>query len=290
MLTTPAVLPVTTPERFDGNHVDFTGLVTKIWARSSGDVFARIAIGEGPDDEEDNPEPRAIDARLTLRLPDGQVNGQDISLLKGDMLHVTGYLSDITQWETLRDFLLKARQTGLVERIPELAPAIDAQVKRMVTCVIPETLEVLAPQKVAAAKAGEVSAQSTARLEGVVARVWEYGGHLFARVAVYDRHTLTTATPGNNGRERRIPHYVTVQFLNEQVDGRGVNLKPKDRIRVSGILGSRVYSENLRSFLLSAHKADVLATLSDGQAPDDVWTAYVQTCLVAQKMIQYTKR
>jgi hypothetical protein len=84
MLTTPAVLPVTTPERFDGNHVDFTGLVTKIWARSSGDVFARIAIGEAPDEEEDNPEPRAIDARLTLRLPDGQVNGQDISLLKGD--------------------------------------------------------------------------------------------------------------------------------------------------------------------------------------------------------------
>jgi hypothetical protein len=34
----------------------------------------------------------------------------------------------------------------------------------------------------------------------------------------------------------------------------------------------------------------VLANLSDGQAPDEVWTAYVQTCLIAQKMIQYTKR
>ena len=96
--------------------------------------------------------------------------------------------------------------------------------------------------------------------------------------------------PGNHGRERRIPHYVTVQFTNEQVDGRGVNLKIKDRIRVYGTLGSRVYSENLRSFLLSAHKADVLAILSDGQAPDEVWIAYVQTCLVAHKLIQYTKR
>ncbi len=284
MLTTPAVFPVTTPERFDGNHVEFTGVVTKIWARSSGDVFARIAIGEAPDNEEDTPQTNTIDARLTLRLPNGQVNGQDISLLKGDVLHVTGYLSDITQWETLRDFLLKARQAGLVERIPELAPVMDAQVKRMVTCVIPEMLEVLA------AKAGSLPVQSAARLEGVVARVWEYGGHLFARVAVYDQHTLVTAAPGNNGRARRVPHYVTVQFLNEQVDGRGVNLKPKDRLRVSGSLGSRVYSENLRSFLLSAHKADVLAALSDGQAPDDVWTAYVQTCLVAQKLIQYTKR
>ena len=284
MLTTPAVFPVTTPERFDGNQVEFTGLVTKIWARSTGDVFARLIIGDVSDEEEDNPEPRSIDARLTLRLPDGQVNGRDISLLKGDAVHITGYLSDITQWETLRDFLLKARQAGLVERIPELAHAMDAKVKRMLTCVIPETLEVLD------LKVGQFTPQSNARLEGVVVCVWEYGGHLFIRLAVYDRHTLTTDTPGNNGRERRIPHYVTVQFPNEQVDGRGVSLKPKDRIRVSGSLGSLVYSENLRSFLLSAHKADVLANLSDGQAPDEVWTAYVQTCLVAQKMIQYTKR
>jgi len=284
MLITPSVFTATTPERFDGNQVEFTGLVTKIWARSTGDDFARIIIGEVTDEEEENPEPRMIDARLTLQLPDGQVKGQDISLLKGDVLHVTGYLSDLTQWETMRDFLLKARQTSLIERIPELAPAMDSQVKRIVTCVIPETLEVKNT------KVGQFTAQSTARLEGVVARVWEYGGHLFTRLAVYDRHTLITDTPGNNGRKRRIPHYITVQFANEQVDGRGVNLKRQDRIRVSGILGSRVYSENLRTFLLSAHKADVLANLSDGQAPDEVWTAYVQTCLVAQKLIQYTKR
>lgn len=86
---------------------------------------------------------------------------------------------------------------------------------------------------------------------GAGTRVWEYGGHLFARVAVYDRHTLTTAAPGNHGRERRVPHYVTVQFLNEQVDGRGVNLKPKDRIRISGTLGSpkplRFLSQILRT-------------------------------------------
>ena len=284
MLITPSVFTATTPERFDGNQVEFTGLVTKIWARSTGDVFARIIIGEVTDEEEENPEPRMIDARLTLQLPDGQVKGQDISLLKGDVLHVTGYLSDLTQWETMRDFLLKARQTSLIERIPELAPAMDSQVKRIVTCVIPETLEVKNT------KVGQFTAQSTARLEGVVARVWEYGGHLFTRLAVYDRHTLITDAPGNNGRKRRIPHYITVQFANEQVDGRGVNLKRQDRIRVSGILGSRVYSENLRTFLLSAHKADVLANLSDGQAPDEVWTAYVQTCLVAQTLIQYTKR
>jgi hypothetical protein len=283
MLITPAVIPVSTPERFDANQVEFSGVVTKIWSRSSGDVFARIMIGDFSEKEEDNSEPGAVDARLTLRLPNGQVNGQDISLLKGDALHVTGYLSDITQYETLREFLLKIRQLDLIERIPELAPAINAQVKRLLTCVFPVTLEVLDPGTV------EYPIQCTARLDGVVARVWEYGGHLFVRLAVYDQHTLTTNIAGNNGRGRRIPHYITVQFTNAKVDGRGVKLKTRDRIRVSGPLGSRVYSECLRSFLLSAHKANVLANLSDGQAPDEVWTTYVQTCLVAQKMIQYTK-
>jgi hypothetical protein len=283
MLIPSAVIPATTPERFDANQVEFSGLVTKIWSRSTGDVFARIMIGDDSEKDEDNPEPGAVDARLTLRLPNGQVNGQDISLLKGDALHVTGYLSDITQWETLRDFLLKIRQLDLIERIPELAPAINAQVKRLLTCVFPDTLEVLDPGAV------EYPIQCTARLEGVVARVWEYGGHLFVRLAVYDQHTLTANIAGNNGRGRRIPHYITVQFTDAKVDGRGVKLKTRDRIRVSGPLGSRVYSECLRSFLLSAHKADVLANLSDGQAPDEVWTTYVQTCLVAQKMIQYTK-
>lgn len=283
MLINQVLFPVSTPERFDGNQVELTGLVTKIWARSTGDVFARLSVGEISQDE-GNYEPTTFDAHLTLQLPNGQVNGQDISLLKGDLLHVTGYLRDITQWETLRDFLLKARQVSLLERVPELSQALDAQVKRMVTCVIPECLEVLN------VKENPITLQSTARLEGNVARIWEYGGHLFVRLAVYDHHSFGTGTPGNHGRERRIPHYVTVQFTNEQVDGRSVNLKIKDRIRVYGNLGSRVYSENLRSFLLSAHKADVLAILSDGQAPDEVWIAYVQTCLVAHKLILYTKR
>jgi primosomal replication protein N len=284
MQITPTIFEARTPERFDTNQVDLTGLVTKIWARSTGDVFARVNIGDLTDEEEVNPGPDALDARLTLRLPNGQVNDQDISLLKGDAVHIAGYLSDLIQWETLRDFLLKVRQVNLIERIPELAPAIDARVKRMLTCVVPETLEVLETGF------GKHTPESTARLEGVVARVWEYDGHLFARLAVYDRHTLTTHMMGNNGRERRIPHYVTVQFTNEQVDGRGVNLKHQDRIRVSGMLASRVYSENLRTFLLSAHQASLLANLSDGQAPDEVWTAYAQTCLVAQKLIQYTRR
>ena len=276
--------PPTTPERFDCNQVELVGFVTKIWARSSGDIFARLAIGEDSGDEKDPPESSAVDARLTLLLPGGQVNGKDISLIKGDAIQVSGYLNDIPQWDTLGDFLLKARQLSLIERVPELVAATDARVKRILTCVIPESLEV----KVS--RTAQVIPRSLARLEGVVARVWEYGGHLFARLAVYDQHTLTTNMPGNNGRLRRTPHYVTVQFTDEQVDGRVVKIRSKDRIRVTGTLGSRVYSENLRTFLISAHKADVLANLSDGQAPDDAWTVYVQTCLVAQQMIQYTRR
>jgi hypothetical protein len=275
---------ITTPERFDANQVDLVGQVTKIWARSTGDVFARLSVGEPPEPEADRNQERSFDARLTLLLPLGQVDGRDISLFKGDLLAVRGYLSDITQWESLRDFLLKAERSGLSERVPELAPVLGVQVKRIMTCVVPESLELLDVQP------RQAGLHSCARLEGVVARVWVYGGHLFVRLAVYDQHTLATTIPGNHGRLRRVPHYLTVQFPHEQVDGRVISLKPRERIRVSGPLGSRVYSENLRTFLISAHKADVLASLSDGQAPDEVWAAYVQTCLVARRLIQYTRR
>jgi hypothetical protein len=279
-----SVFPQTTPERFDANQVELVGLVTKIWARSTGDVFARVSVGETLEPEDNHLKDRSFDSRLTLLLPSGQVAGRDISLLKGDVLHIRGYLSDLTLWESLREFLLKARQSGLFERIPELAPAMGVQVKRMATCVIPESLEVLDTKSV------HYDLHSLARLEGVVARVWVYGGHLFARLAVYDTHTQLTYLPGKHGRQRRVPHYLTVQFPHQQVDGRSLVLKPRDRIRVSGPLGSRVYSENLRTFLISARRADVLAGLSDGQAPDEVWTAYVQTCLVADRLIQYTRR
>jgi hypothetical protein len=280
----PSGIPDTIPERFDSNQIELVGLVTKIWARSTGDVFARVSVGEAQDIDDNPLKDRSFDYRLTLLLPAGQVAGQDISLLKGDALHIRGYLSDITLWESLREFLLKAHQSRLSERIPELEPVLGVRVKRMATCIIPEILEVLYQ------KADTLSLHSIARLEGVVARVWLYGGHLFARLAVYDQHTRLTDLPGNHGRRRRVPHYLTVQFPHEQVDGRSLALKPKDRIRVSGSLGSRIYSENLRTFLISARRADVLAGLSDGQAPDEVWTAYVQTCLVADRLIQYTRR
>jgi hypothetical protein len=289
MFTQPVLTTVVTPERFDCNQVEFAGVVTKIWSRSDGDVFARMrmdrlrAPGDQLIEEEDEVESNSVDARLTVRFPNGQLNDQDISLLKGDVLRVRGYLSDTTQWESLRDFLLKARQPDLIQKIPDLAAAFNAQVKRAVTYVIPEMVEFIQGGK-------DVPLVNTARLEGVVARVWEYGGHLFTRVAVYDQHTTTTGEAGNNGRNRRVPHYITVQFTDEQVDGRTVGLKARDRMRVTGSLGSRVYSENLRSFLLSAHQGQVLATLSNGDAADEVWTAYIQTCLLAQTLILYTKR
>lgn len=277
MLTQPHV-PVSTPERFDGNHVECTGVVAKIWSHTGGDVFARLAPGDPSPEADEN---AAI--RLTVKFPNGQFQGRDISLLKGDALHIGGFLSDVSQIETLRDFLLKARQIDLFEKLPELQPSAGSQVRRAMTYVIPESLAFLETTQ-------GFPQINTARIEGVVARVWLYGGHLFARVAVYDRHTELTAEMGNNGRQRRIPHYVTVQFTDEQVNGRTVSLKTKDRVRVSGVLGSRIYSENLRGFLLSAHQGDVLATLSNGDAAEDVWTSYAQTCVVAHHLIAYTKR
>jgi hypothetical protein len=267
-----------TPERFDGNTVSCSGAVTRIWSRASGDIFIRLAL-DAPEGLAGDP---SSSPRLTLRLPDGRMGGQDISLMKGDRLQVAGYLSDYEYWETLRDFLIKARRSGLAEHLPELAEAAGARVRRVMTNVVPEQLVCLPP--------GEAAPCNDARLDGLVVRIWPYGGHLFARLAVYDRQTVCQATNGKGGRPRRVPHYVTILFPAGQAGERPVRVRQRDRIRVSGQLGSRLYTENLRTFLINAGQAGVLARLGDGNAPDHIWTTYARTCLVARTLIQYTRK
>ena len=93
--------PALSPERFDANQVELSGVVTRIWARR-GDVFARLDTSSAQQQDS------SALLRCTLRFPNGLVNGQEVSLLKGDGLHLTGYLEDLPGEETLRDFLLKA--------------------------------------------------------------------------------------------------------------------------------------------------------------------------------------
>lgn len=265
--TTPAF----SPERFDANQVELSGVITRIWARR-GDIFARLDTSSTQ--QNDN----SALLRCTLRFPNGLVNGQEVSLLKGDGLHLTGYLENLPGEETLRDFLLKAGELALFESYPELEQ-LTGRTRRAITCVIPETVQVVHPN----------APLNAARIEGVVAKVWEYDQHRFARLAIYDRYTRLTGQPGKNGRPRRIPHYASVLFEGGQIDNRPVSLKARDRCRVSGLLVDRPYSENLRTFLLDSHQAEVLAALPNSDDLAQLRIRRSSVCVLAQTLIQFTK-
>lgn len=277
-MSLPVSIPSPTQERFDANQVELAGAITRIWQRGQ-DVFARLAArpSPDPDDSSAEPEPQASQ-HATLYLPGGQVDGQEASLFKGDRLRLSGCLVDLPKTETLRDFLLRAEKPELLNEIPQLC-ALDIQQRRAMTCVLPAELHVLPT----------IPELNTVRLEGVVARVWEFDRHRFVRLAVYDSHTRSTGEIGKNGRVRRIPHYITVQFTEGAVGGRPVALKVKDRCRVSGVLIDRPYSESLRSFLLDAHQAEILAEIPNSDDLGDLRVRRSSACVVAQTLIQFTR-
>lgn len=270
----PSSLP---PERFDANQVALSGAITRIWARGS-DVFARLDTGNSTEADDLSEQVN----RATLLFPGGRLSGQELSLLKGDCLRLAGYLVDLTQSENLQDFLRKAEKLELLDElrsydIPETALAAHA--RRATTCVISENLEHLSA----------AVALNSVCLEGVIAKVWDFDRHRFARLAVYDRNTATTGQEGKNGRPRRIPHYVTIQFPDGQVSGRPVSLKAKDRIRASGYLVDRPYSEDLRNFLLDAHQAEILSKIPNSDDVADLRIRRSSACVVVQTLIQFTR-
>jgi hypothetical protein len=267
-----------TQERFDANQIELAGVVTRIWQRGQ-DIFARLAARPGADAEEAAAEfDLQANQRATLYLPGGLLNGQEASLCKGDRLRLGGCLVDLPQIETLPDFLQRAGKPELLSEIPALR-ALEIRLRRAMTCVLPETLQVVSA----------LPELNAVRLEGIAARVWEYDGHRFVRLAVYDRHTCLTGENGKHGRARRIPHYITVQFTDGAVGGRAVSLKVKDRCRVSGILIDRPYSESMRSFLLDAHQAEILAELPNSDDIGDLRIRRSSACVVAQTLIQFTR-
>ena len=273
--TFPFSLP---QERFDTNQVALSGAITRIWARGS-DVFARLDTGNSIEAGDDQSE---VVYRATLLFPGGRITGQEVSLLKGDCLNLSGYLVDINQSESLQDFLRKAEKPELLDEIQSYGipeTALDARARRSMTCVIAENLDHLSA----------AVALNSVCLEGVIARVWDYDRHRFARLAVYDRNTLTTNQEGKNGRPRRIPHYVTVQFLDGQVSGRPVSLKVKDRIRASGYLVDRPYSEDFRNFLLDTHQAEILSKIPNSDDVADLRIRRSSACVIVQTMIQFTR-
>lgn len=221
---------------------------------------------------------------LTLALPNGQVNGQDISAMVGDQIRVTGWLQDWPYTESLAQFLSRSRRPNLHKELS----LPDIHIQRALTCIVPEESARLEDDEDIPADAQT----NFARVEGSIARTWEYGGHKYCRVIVFDRHTQLK----DDGK--RQPHYLSIQFTGGMVGGRPIQISskagtknalcPGTRIRVSGRLIHRLYFENLRDYLNDAKRVDLLSNMPDADRVNaDVRVRYVQVMLEARSLMQF---
>lgn len=246
-------------EKIHLNQVRLTGIVQRIWS-AGADVMIRLAT---PSEE-----------RFLLALPGGAVDGQPVTLMKGDPVDASGYLIELPYLETGRQFLERADKLDLLADTPGLAEASD---KRMATCLMVESLAV-----------GETQPVNEVLIEGIVSRAWEKGNQRFARLAIYDEHTAIEGE-GRKGRPRRIAHYISVHFPDGQVAGRQVSLRQKDHVRVIGWLSERRYSESFGYFLMRAGAIGLLAEAPNSDEVREIRVSRVATYVVAESMLQFTK-
>jgi len=260
-------LGITRHEKFDLNTVQISGTVSRIWSQGS-DVFVRLTsgLGESPDSP-----------RFTLLIPGGAVHGQPLTLMKDDAICVRGYLVEAPYTETGRQFAERCRREGLLEEVPGLA---DVTALKMATCIVPLEIQ---PQL-------QVSPVNSARVEGIVSHLTRVDDQLYVRLAVYDEHTqIQPERTGKDGRPWRKAHYVSLHFVDGRVDGRLVTLKEKDRLRVTGVLHERRYSETLAAFLMRSRQIALLASAVNADDVRIVRVARVSTYIQAESMLHYTK-
>jgi hypothetical protein len=265
------------PEQFDLNQAELEGIVQKVWGREQ-DVFARLAVYDALQPDGSPAPPRYV----TLRFPGGKAIGEEdlLSLQPGDALRILGYLVDNPYTETLRQFMSDAKAPDFLENTPNPEDWLPIQIKRVSTLVETQSCNPTHVEK------GRCF--NRVQVQGIVSKTWESGGSLFARLAIYDRHTrILDPQPGKNGRPRRAAHYVTVVFPEGKAGERAIRLKPRNRLRVSGSLTTRFYPETLREILLRVHKVDLLTNLPNSDRAAEIRALRTATYVVAQSTIVF---
>ncbi len=237
-------------ERFDINRCIVGGLVQKIWDYEE-DIFLRLAFQPGDGEKQ---------RYLTVRLPQGMVNGTLVSLQPGMNIRVSGYLADSPYIETLAEFLRDARKNGLLSRLNDKFQ--EVHLERVGTRLDALELEFLAPD--------HAYHPADVQLQGIVTRLWESGVHLMARLAVYDPYTQVISGDGKRGLPRRKPHYISVRFRGGKVGNQSITLKKGVRIRLNGRLQIRFYRETLREVLVRSGNATLVGDLEGIVDPDEV--------------------
>jgi hypothetical protein len=260
-------------EKFDLNQVQLSGVVLRAWS-AGPDILVRLALAAKPE-ESDAPDNQPTS--VVLRLPQGCVGGEAITILTGDHVLANGYLADAPYIESGQQFAERSRK-DLLETLPGLGAVTT---ERVSTHMVVTALDFLP-----GAPSQPVNAVT---VEGVVSRAWEHRGQRFARLAVYDSQTEADGRLGKNGRPWRKAHYVSVHFPDGRVDGRVVNVQQKDRLRVHGKLGERRYRETLATFLLRAGKIGMLSDVPNADTVREARVSRSATYVTAHALIQFSR-
>ena len=253
-------------ERFDINQVQISGVIQKIWDYAQ-DIFLRLRF---------KPEGERSDRYVTLRIPDGMIAGQLISLQPKELIQVDGHLVDTPYTEDMRQFFKDTKATHILENAQNKANWLDVKVKRIGTQI---DVQALAP-------VNRDPQLNLAMVQGIAVRVWRGGADMFVRLAMYDEFSpileqLKDKLP------RRKPHYITLRFIDGKAGDKKVHIKKRQRLRASGHLHIRFYKQSLENVLKRAGREELLETIPTHQA-DEVTALRDSLYVVAESVTLFT--
>lgn len=248
-------------EQFDLNTATVAGTIIRLWGRS-GDVFARLRVSlRGELHETDD----AKSVYINIRIPNGMINNQPITLQSQETIQVKGYITHASYDETLRKFLQAAGESNFLD---ENIPVEDLEAWRMIQFkrqnAVLNAVELISITDRNKPKDNVVNFID---LEGIVVKTWEYqrdgAVDIFMRMAVYDEWTtIAREKKGNFGRPFRQPHYINILLpAGSTSQGKPVNAKIKQRIRVRGELRDKGHHVTLHESLLALGSTEIAAMM-----------------------------
>jgi hypothetical protein len=244
-------------EQFDLNSATVAGTIIRIWGRS-GDVFARLRVSlRGELHETDD----AQSIYVNIRIPNGMINNQPITLQPQEIIQVKGYITHASYDETLRKFLQAAGESRFLD---ENIPAEDIETWHAIQFKRQNAmLNAVGLTSFAVGKRLTVDVVNFVDLEGIVVKTWEYRRDrevdLFMRIAVYDEWTtIAREKKGNFGHPFRQPHYINILLPSGSTSqGKPVSAKIKQRIRVRGEIRDKGHRVTLHESLLTLGSSEI---------------------------------
>ena len=108
-------------------------------------------------------------------------------------------------------------------------------------------------------------------VQGIVAKHWNSNQSLKVRLAIYDRHTEILQEAASGRRSKRKAHYLTACFPDGKAGGQEIDIRKRNRVRLSGDLQIHFYKQTLREVLLRSGNANLIGELDATVDPDGIF-------------------